>query len=257
MNSREWRILQGTAGRAARQMERDEALAREPIPTIRLFSWDPPAVSLGWKQKTPAWLAAPVWRSTGLEWVERPTGGGIAVHGSDLSVAVVVPRLLGLSLGSLMSSVCQSAVLLCRTFGAQAEPLVEVPGSTRVTTCLAETSSYAVLAGGRPSTRPAERRDSLGIATDGIMGWRKLAGFALRRYPDTWLIQGSLLIEPLPPALASALPPSMLRQLDERAVPLAQVAAEPVDVQAAMRRWAECWPAWWESLLIEELSVAP
>jgi lipoate-protein ligase A len=238
-----WRILREVGGSAGRQMARDEALAREATPTLRLFSWDPPAVSVGRRQRAPAWLRATGWRAAGLEWVERPTGGGLAVHGSDLSVAVVVPRALELPLSLLMSSVCQSAARLCRTFGAPAEPLADVPGCGRVTACLAETSPYAVVVSAPP-----------GIATAEVEARRKLGGFALRRYPDTWLIQGSLLIEPLPSVLAQALPPSLARRLAERAVPLAEAAAEPADVPAAMTRWAECWAGWWEEFLLGALA---
>ena len=231
MDSQVWRVIIGGARSAAEQMARDESLAQEIIPTVRLFTWQPPALSLGFKQVPPRWLDR---AALDLRWelIKRPTGGGIAVHGSDVSVTVVMPRAVRISLETLMRTVCRSAVRLCDTYGVAARSLLHVPATERVTYCLAEPSSYAVTSGGR-----------------------KLAGFALRRYPKTWLIQGSMLVRPLPGVLRDALPPEALRQLAGRATPLAGLAKAPVSEADAARRWAAHWSEWWETALVEELSV--
>lgn len=230
MDSAGWRMLIGGKKTAAEQMACDRALAQETIPTVRFFMWEPAAVSLGWKQPSPEWV-----KGSGLKFevVERPTGGGMAFHGSDLSITVVVPRVIGLRLETLMSAVCQSAVKLCDTYGADVSSLLDAPATRRIIYCLAETSPYAVIAGGK-----------------------KVAGFALRRYPETWLIQGSLLVRPIPCALKDAMPAPEQRRLESRAIPLARLVTTPLDEADAARRWAEHWPAWWEELLIDELSLA-
>ena len=227
-----WRIILGGAQSAAEQMALDASLAQEAMPTVRLFTWQPPALSLGFKQPQPSWLAsaAPDRR---WELVERPTGGGIAVHGSDVSVAVIVPRESHVPVEALLRAVCQSAVTLCGTYGVAADARLHVPATERVTYCLAEPSSYAVLAAGK-----------------------KLAGFALRRYPKTWLIQGSMLLGPLPGALRDVLPPDALRQLTGRAVPLSDLTASPVSEADAARRWAAHWSAWWPMPRTKQLSAA-
>jgi lipoate-protein ligase A len=218
----EWRVLLEGGRSAAEQMARDEALAQEALLSVRLFFWDPPAVSLGWKQPCPEWVQPPRRRGAGLQLVERPTGGGVAFHGSDLSVSVVVPRTLGLRLETLMGTICQSAVRLCRTYGVQATPLLDATHEGRITCCLAQQSPYAVLS-----------------------GERKMAGFALRRYPESWLMQGSLLVQPLPEALKEAMPASFWRRLEARAVPLSEAANTSVTEREAAQRWAQHWPSWW------------
>ena len=125
-------------------MARDVELARETLPTVRFFRWNPPAISLGLKQAPPDWL-----RKSGVAFVERPTGGGAAFHGSDVSVAVIVPRRLELPLSLLMAAVCDNATAMCRQFGAPARPVLNVPGTRRIAYCLAEASSYAVKTGER------------------------------------------------------------------------------------------------------------
>ena len=235
-----WRVIVGEPQTAAEQMATDARLAEESMPTVRLFTWSPPAVSLGWKQPSPDWLRGGRWAASSCELVERPTGGGIAFHGSDLSLADVIPRnshpqggrgvpgAVGdrpgshQSLETLMRAVCQSAVSVCRTYGADATAVLEAPSAGRITYCLTEINPYAV-----------------------VVGTRKVAGFALRRYPRSWLIQGSLLVQSLPRVLADALPVEVGQQLASRAVPLSQVSASPVTPGELATRWAEHWSAWW------------
>jgi lipoate-protein ligase A len=69
-----------------------EACAGDPertLPTLRLYGWDPPAVSLGRSQQEfPAGLAGP---HTGVDLVRRPTGGGAVLHDRERTYAVVAP----------------------------------------------------------------------------------------------------------------------------------------------------------------------
>ena len=214
MDDRPWRALVDEARAGAAHMALDERLAAEAIPTVRLFPWQGAALSYGWKQPLPVWCARLAASPDGMEIVERPTGGGIAFHGSDLSIAVIVPRAQG-GLRRWMAAVCRSAGALCEQYGAPAECLIDEPGSERVTYCLTERSAYAVLVGGR-----------------------KIAGFAARRYPETWLIQGSLLVNPLPTALIHTVPQGVLASLAERAISLAEHLGKPLSLFTAAHHWA-------------------
>lgn len=226
-----WRLKLDVLRASQEQMPFDEALAREAEPTVRLFVWDPPAVSLGLKQAQPGWLASPAWRRSGLACVERPTGGGLAFHGSDLSISIVVPRRLALPVHTMLRAACESAVRLCEAFGVSAHA-DHTTGGMAVTYCLTEPSPYAVYAGSR-----------------------KVAGFALRRFPESWLVQGSVLVEPLPQALQEAVPPAVRERLDRLAAPLSALATEPVDALEAATRWAGAWEQWWEAALLADLAA--
>ena len=211
----EWRVfVDGTLRSAVEQMACDERLAQAAAPTVRVFRWDSPALSLGWKQLRPAWCNHA--QTGGVDLVERPTGGGLAVHGSDVSIAVVVPRAWGDSLRRWMQTVCKGAADLCEGYGVRAECLLDLDRAERIAYCLTERSPYAVLAGGR-----------------------KVAGFAARRYPQAWLIQGSLVVNPLPSVLQGVLPGELRASLATRAVSLAEVAQEPVSDSDVASRWAE------------------
>ncbi len=218
-----WRLLLDEPRTAAGQMAKDTRLAREPKLTARLFTWASPSISLGWKQAAPEWLAA-----SGIESVERPTAGGLAFHGSDVSVAVVVPRELDIPLASLMAALCGSAAELARSYGADAHPALEAPSAGRIIYCLADISPYAVMS-----------------------GERKLAGFAIRRYPRTWLLQGSLLVSPIAAPLLQAMPEDAAASVQRRAIPLSAAANDALTASEVRRRWAAHWSAWWDAALLQ------
>jgi len=222
MSGFEWRVLLDGPRPAAAQMRFDERLIRLGVPTVRFFTWHPPAVSLGFKQTPPEWLTPSQWSAQGLELVERPTGGGMAFHGSDVSLSVVVPRASAVPLELIMRTVCQSAVQVCRAFGAEATALIDVQTEGRITYCLTQPSPYAVL-----------------------IGARKVAGFAVRRYPDGWLIQGSLLVRRLPGLLARALPSDLLQRVEREAMPLCPFGG--TTEREVAREWAERWRSWCEA----------
>ena len=230
----EWCRIVDAERRTREQMPYDEELARAEHLAVRFFLWSEPAVSLGFRQSPPVWLQGRHWQRSGIEWVERPTGGGMAFHGSDVSIAVVVPRWLGVSLHQLMRAVCASTVRLCRSYQMENIGAIEAPVAQgkRITYCLTQESPYAVYSRGR-----------------------KIAGFALRRYRASWLIQGSVLAEPLPQQLREALPEDVTKQLAARAAALADCrGAAGVTAADAMHRWATSWSTWWEEGLLGALS---
>ncbi len=79
---------------------------------------------------------------------------------------------------------------------------------------------------------------------------------ALRRYPRSWLIQGSLLVQPLARVLAEAIPPEVRQQVEALAIPLDQVTAAPVSASEAAARWADHWSAWWTESFVESLHMS-
>lgn len=208
-------------------MRVDAEIAAEGIPTVRFFTWKDPAISLGLKQPAPDWVKTQAWKDSGLFLVERPTGGGMAFHGSDVSVGVVIPRSFNLSLAAIMDAVGFATVRLCEAMGVKAKSTGSITGNARITYCLTEISAYAVFAGSK-----------------------KLAGFALRRFPQTWLIEGSLLVRPLPRVLVEAVPGDVSAQLDDRAVSLAEAAGKPVTQEEVMALWAKHWGHWWQESLV-------
>ncbi|MBI3087480.1 MAG: hypothetical protein HYY91_01120 [Candidatus Omnitrophica bacterium] len=215
-----WEVLIADEPTASAQMRLDEALARRGRPTFRLFRWAQPAVSLGFRQASPAWVNPYRLAGCGVEVIERPTGGGLAVHGSDLSCSVVVPHDPGHSLRDVMRLVCGSLTQGLRTFGVDAQWQEDGEAQARIEYCLTESSPYAVMAGGR-----------------------KWGGLAIRRYPSSWLIQGSMLLRPLPEVFDAVMPPDVLEAFRTRAVSLEALVGRSVADEELIEELTRAWHA--------------
>ena len=218
MSPNGWRILIDRERQAAEQMPADVQLARHGLPALRLFTWSRPAVSLGWKQSPPRWLDSSAFQEAGVAIVERPTGGGIGFHGSDLSWSVTIPHSHTASMHQAVAGICQAAILLCESFGVNASSLLECGRSSPITVCLAEPSPYAI-----------------------VVGSRKLAGMAIRRFETSWLVQGSMLVRTLPEVFHRLLPEAVTEQLALHAVPFSEAIGELVDETLVATRWAAQW----------------
>ncbi|MHC4844653.1 MAG: lipoate--protein ligase family protein [Planctomycetota bacterium] len=84
-----WRLLRDGAGTPALNMAVDEALLRgaDRRPVLRLYAWEPAALSLGWFQPMEAFTDAAA--SAGAVIVRRPTGGGAIHHDRELTFCLV------------------------------------------------------------------------------------------------------------------------------------------------------------------------
>ncbi len=221
--SQSWQVLTDDTFTAHEQMAFDENLAEQAQPAVRFFCWSPPGVSFGLKQPQPEWFDSQSFEIQGLEWVHRPTGGALALHGSDVSWSIVIPNAWKAPLEEWMRKVCACAVALCADFGVEAKALLDAPAAGRVTYCLAETSPYAIM-----------------------VGQRKVMGFAIRRFPNSWLVQASLLVEPVPGKLRALLPESVLSQYSVRAIALSEASEQEVFARAVQAHCAQHWQKWWD-----------
>ncbi len=92
---KEWRFVDSPSLSAKENMAIDESLLLEckDIPVFRLYSWEPNCFSIGRFQKIED---VEDWQRYGKKWAKRITGGGLLLHGFDVSYAVVMPiNLLG------------------------------------------------------------------------------------------------------------------------------------------------------------------
>ena len=217
-----WDIMVADGATAAAQMAIDEELVRIGRPVFRLFRWARPALSLGWRQSVPDWIDPVSLSSHGIELVERPTGGGVAVHGSDLSYSIALPHVPGLRLHDLLRRVCESLTHAGRAFGIRVTWCSEIAHPRRLDHCLTDPSPYAIM------------------VTE-----QKLGGLAVRRYPAAWLIQGSLLVRQLPTVFARLMPSTLYQAFQARAVALEAAAGRPVADEELIDAMIEAWRATW------------
>src|SRR5512140_660191 len=91
-----WRVVRTPAAPGAWNMAVDEAIlefaARGAVlPTLRLYAWDPPCLSLGYAQPSSD-VDLETLRRRGWDLVRRPTGGRAILHTNELTYSVSGPQ---------------------------------------------------------------------------------------------------------------------------------------------------------------------
>jgi lipoyl(octanoyl) transferase len=98
--SHHWRFLDTGSLDGVANMALDEALllsfdSGRSLPILRLYGWQPPALSLGRFQDAAAVLDLEYCRAAGVPLVRRITGGGVIYHADELTYSIVcAPRHL-------------------------------------------------------------------------------------------------------------------------------------------------------------------
>ncbi|RUR78716.1 biotin/lipoate A/B protein ligase family protein [Chlorogloeopsis fritschii PCC 9212] len=96
-----WRLIPFLEAPGNVQMAIDRWLLEQHLsgqhpPSVRFYTWSPPAISLGYHQyKYPEYWQDLVWQGQKLDLVRRPTGGRAVLHQGDLTYAVVISGLSG------------------------------------------------------------------------------------------------------------------------------------------------------------------
>lgn len=152
----------------AANMARDLALLAEGVPTVRLYGWQPAAVSLGLPQPESD-VDADAARSLGIDIVRRPTGGGAILHAEDeVTYSVVLPRALAPpGLFESYRFIAQGVVHALETFGLRGEFLEGHTG--REALCYLREEGVSVGVGGRKISGGAQKRTKLGILQHGTL----------------------------------------------------------------------------------------
>jgi lipoate-protein ligase A len=178
------RVLQDGALNGPTNMARDEALLirvgrSESPPTLRLYQWNPPTISLGYFQRFAdyASLAPP---AGALPVVRRLTGGGAILHDLELTYSLILPsdhRLLAKGTNRLYELV-HDAVIACLGSQGTALSMSAAPAEKRRS----------------PQARGPffcfERRHRYDV----LFGKDKIAGSAQRRRRDAVLQHGSIIL---------------------------------------------------------------
>lgn len=178
--SAKWRLIHTPAGHGAWNMAVDEAILEavgvgESPPTLRLYAWSPPCLSLGYAQPysdaNPERLSAKGW-----ELVRRPTGGRAILHTDELTYAVIgpqnEPRLTG---GVLESYRRLSRALLeaLQNLGIPAQALQKsgVPDGdgSQNPVCFENPSNYEITVQGKKLIGSAQARRREGVLQHGSL----------------------------------------------------------------------------------------
>ncbi|MEB3328135.1 MAG: lipoate--protein ligase family protein [Candidatus Sericytochromatia bacterium] len=179
---RAWRLVWTPPAAGAWNMALDEALLeahRQGLspPTLRLYGWAKPTISLGYAQRlTPAELGA--WRAAGAAVVRRPTGGRAVVHAGDLTYSIVTT---GLPPGVMASYRVLSEALAAGLARLGVAPCL-APGSAppgRSVACFASTTPADLGVGGLKLVGSAQVRRHGAVLQHGCLYLRRTPWLSL------------------------------------------------------------------------------
>jgi lipoate-protein ligase A len=195
---------------AAMNMAIDEALLEMASnPSIRFYRWHSPALSFGYFGR----FADVVDYAAQRDLVRRWTGGGIVLHGDDLTYSIIVPRSDPVFAGSSMSiyenvhrALCQALSVIAkhadllavaagcvRRFYFPPGNFPTVDGSTlnsatitdrRYNDCFANPVRADVLVDGRKVAGAAQRRTRAGLLHQGSIQQVDLVGNFARHFAE-------------------------------------------------------------------------
>ncbi len=176
-----WRLIVSAPAPGAWNMAVDEAILEaagrgEVPPTLRLYAWNPPCLSLGYAQSFED-VDLPALQQRGWDVVRRPTGGRAILHADELTYAVCGPHDTPLLRGSVLESYRRISAVLLRALKhldipAQAlpEPQISSTGSLQKgPVCFEVPSNYEITAGGKKLLGSAQARRQVGVLQHGSL----------------------------------------------------------------------------------------
>jgi lipoyl(octanoyl) transferase len=212
-------ILDSEPHRAAVNMAIDEALlARASVPILRIYRWEREAISFGYFGRYEE--VANRWATRDA--VRRWTGGGIVLHGEDVTYSLIVPKAVPFATvrpGESYEAVHRVVAGWLESFGL---PVSLTPGvATQSQECFANPAPHDIMAEGRKVSGAAQRRTRLGLLHQGSI---QPVSEAVRRSAQS---------------LAAAFSPRIVqRPLDAEEVRAADIlAGEKYGTDAWLRRW--------------------
>jgi len=176
-----WRFLNTGADTGAVNMAIDEAMLvgvnrGTTPPTVRVYAWDPPTVSLGYAQRIENELDLEAVRRSGFGVVRRPTGGRAVLHAGELTYSVVGPAgegPLGRSIMEAYEAIARALAAGLRRLGVEVE-LAQVASEAigrdgASPPCFASAGRYEIVVGGRKLIGSAQRRVGRGVLQHGSL----------------------------------------------------------------------------------------
>ncbi len=208
---------------APTQMARDTALLESaaagtlPRTVLRLYTFDPPGITLGRAQDPARELDRAALERDGVRWARRPTGGRAIWHDEEWTFSLVTRLEPGGWARTPSAAYERTGRLLAEAFQLMGVPVALAPGSP------SGPGAPRARSGSAPPCFASTARHEL------VLDARKMAGIAQRVVRGALLQQGSLLLGDSHATLARYVP----AEADERS----RLAAAWRDAAAPAGRW--------------------
>lgn len=174
-----WRFVNTGNGAAAFNMALDEALllvheAGAAPPTLRVYGWCQPTLSLGYAQQARQEVELAACLAQGVAVVRRPTGGRAVLHDQEVTYSVVMPMLTDgpttltahyHRIGMALAAALQRLGLPARL----ARPQVRAARALTSPACFAALSRYELSVAGKKVVGSAQKRAQRSMLQHGSM----------------------------------------------------------------------------------------
>jgi lipoate-protein ligase A len=180
LDNKTWRLILSPPEGGATNMAIDEAILLaagrgEVPPTLRLYSWAPPCLSLGYAQPSSD-VDYPQLEARGWEIVRRPTGGRAILHTDELTYAVIGQDSNPILAGGVLESYQRISQALLSALHhlnipAQANPqkLNESGDQSQEPICFEVPSNYEIIFQGRKLIGSAQARKRSAVLQHGSL----------------------------------------------------------------------------------------
>ncbi|MCU0304754.1 MAG: lipoate--protein ligase family protein [Thermoanaerobaculales bacterium] len=198
----QWRLILDGALPGALNMARDMAILEAVAaglspPTVRLYGWAPPCLTLGKHQGLEV-VDLDFCRARGIEVARRPTGGRALLHHLELTYSLVAPLgrpPIPSRLQDAYRLICSALVDACRSLGVDAELTggevnLRLPEPTSPAPCFESPAEGEVVVRGRKLIGSAMRAHAGSVLQHGaiLLNWDgRLQAGALGLTDDTAL----------------------------------------------------------------------
>jgi lipoate-protein ligase A len=173
-----WRLIRSPGADGATNMAVDEAILHavasgDAPPTLRLYAWNPPTLSLGRGQAVEDVQRQAV-EAAGYDLVRRPTGGRAILHVDELTYSVVAPEREPRVAGGVVQSYRRLSRGLVR--GLELLGVEDIVADERVENrdtegpvCFEVPSDYEITVGGKKLVGSAQMRASGAVLQHGAV----------------------------------------------------------------------------------------
>ncbi len=175
---RQWRLIVDSPRDGGMNMAIDTAIlqavaASSVPPTLRLYRWEPPCLSLGYAQPLED-VDLERLHAHGWGLVRRPTGGRAILHTEELTYSVCVPAAHPLAAGTVVDSYRRISMALLAALGQlgaspHADRLTERIRGHSQAVCFETPSHYEITVQGRKLVGSAQARRGGGVLQHGTL----------------------------------------------------------------------------------------
>jgi len=189
----QYRFLNTQVQDAAMNMAIDESvlvhhLKGESLPTLRVFRWSQPSISLGRFQSVEREVVSEFCQQRGIALVRRPTGGRAVYHRDEFTYSIVTSKRYGVPSGVIAAYayLAQGLVAALAILGVQAELSDERISKHPSAACFASSTQADLTSGGFKLIGSAQvwKDDALLQRGSLPLDDRAIEFFTLLRFPN-------------------------------------------------------------------------